>query len=220
MPEIIVHHLKYSRSLRVLWMLEEMEADYSIVEYRRDRNFRAPPELENAHPLGRAPVVEVDGQTLAESGAILEFLADLHPALRPEAGTPELQQYRFWMHYAEGSLMPPLLVRLIIDNIRDAPVPFFLKPVTRTIAGKVDASYTDDQLGRHLRFVNDELGKRPYFVGDAFTAADIQMVYGVEAALDRSRVEGLDNLAAWHARVSARPAYRRALEKGGPAMPG
>jgi glutathione S-transferase len=219
MSQITVHHLIYSRSLRILWMLEEMEADYQLVEYHRDKDFRAPPELEQAHPLGRAPVVEVDGKVLAESGAILEFLADRHPALRPEPGTEAHQDYRFWMHYAEGSLMPPLLVQLIMANIRNAKVPFFLKPITRRIADTVDANYTRDQLGRHLRFVNAELANRPYFVGETFTAADIQMVYGVEAALERSGFEGLENLATWYERVSARPAYQRALAKGGPAMP-
>ncbi|TNE91009.1 MAG: glutathione S-transferase [Deltaproteobacteria bacterium] len=200
-------------------MLEEMGVDYEIVEYKRDRHFRAPPELEKAHPLGRAPVLEVDGRVLAESGAILEFLADMHPALRPEAGTPEFQDYRFWMHYAEGSLMPPLLVQLIMGQIRDAKVPFFLKPITRSIADNVDAKFTNDQLGRHVHFVDQQLAGHTYFVGNQFTAADIQMVYAVEAVLERSGIGGVDHLAAWHARVASRPAYKRALEKGGPAMP-
>ncbi len=219
MPQITVHHLNYSRSQRLLWMLEEMGIDYDMVTYERDRSFRAPPALARVHPLGRAPVVELDGQVLAESGAILERLADLHSALRPAPGSPEHQEYRFWLHYAEGSLLPPLLVRLIVDRIREASVPFFLRPVTRGIADKVDANYTDDQVALHLRFVDDHLADRAYFVGDDLTAADIQMGYPVEAALQRGRVEGLENLRAWHDRMASRPAYQRARDKGGPAMP-
>lgn len=219
MPNYRVHHLVYSRSLRILWMLEEMGATYEIVTYHRDKAFRAPPELEEIHPLGRAPVLEADGVVMAESGAILEFLADHHPELRPEPGTPEHQNFRFWMHYAEGSIMPPLLVRLLFDKVGSAKVPFFIKPVVKGIVDKVDKSYTDDQVGRHLRFMNQQLADREYFVGDTFSAADIQMIYAVDAGLERGRVDGLTNLSRWQERMADRPAYQRALEKGGPALP-
>ena len=219
MSEIVVHHLIYSRSLRVLWMLEEMDTPYTLREYHRDENFRAPKSLEAIHPLGRAPVLEMDGRVLAESGAILEALADRAPELRPEAGSPALQDYRFWMHYAEGSLMPPLLIRLLIDQVRHAKVPFFIKPITRQIAQKVDDAYTDDQLERQLRFVDAHLASRAFFVGDSLTAADIQMVYAVEAGLGRGRVPDLPHAAAWLERMQARPAFQRAVDKGGPALP-
>jgi glutathione S-transferase len=216
MQAITVHHLEYSRSSRILWMLEELDLDYELRTYKRDRHFRAPPELAEVHPLGRAPLVTVGDQVLAESGAIIEYFADHHPQLRP---AESLQDYRFWLHYAEGSVMPPLLVRLVIDNVRNAKLPFFIKPVARGIADKVDARYTDDALALHLGFMNDALQSREWFAGDAFTGADVQMLYAVLAGLGRGRVDELGNLEAWVKRVEARPAYQRAVEKGGPALP-
>ena len=221
MVDIIVHHLDRSRSTRVLWLLEELRLPYTIELYQRDRNFRAPPELERVHPLGKSPVVTVDGDVLAESGAIIEELVDRFDdgRLRPEAGTPERRQYRYWLHYAEGSLMPPLLVKLITGRIRTAKLPFFIKPVARGIADKTDASFTDPELDKHVAFMEAHLGRHKYFAGSSFSAADIQMVFGVEAGAGRvSQLESAPNLAAWLQRVRGRDCYMRAIERGGPVV--
>jgi glutathione S-transferase len=214
---IIVHHLMYSRSLRVLWMLEELGLEYQLVRYERDADFRAPPSLEKAHPLGRAPVVEVDGVVLAESGAILEHFADREGRLRPTS--PEgLRDYRFFLHYAEGSAMPPLLVQLLVERVRSAPMPMLVKPIARRIADEIERNYSAPAVARHFGFVEQTLSRRPYFAGDELSAADIQMFYPVEAALRRGS-GGWPHLQAWRERVTQRDAYRRAEQKGGPAMP-
>jgi glutathione S-transferase len=214
---IKVHHLNYSRSLRVLWLLEELGLEYSIEPWERDKNSRAPEEAQRVHPLGRFPMVEVDGRTLAESGAVLEYFADREGKLRPTDDEEKLE-CRFFLHYGEGSVMPPLLVRLILTRLRGAPVPFFVKPVARGIADKIDQSYTTPALDLHLGFVEKTLGERPYFAGDTFSIADIQMLYPVEAALSRSGGE-YPNMAAWRERVTSRPAYQRAEAAGGSAVP-
>lgn len=215
---IIVHHLMFSRSLRILWLLEELGLEYELVRYERDANFRAPPELEKAHPLGRAPVVEVDGLVLAESGAILEHFADREGRLRPTS-VAGLREYRFFLHYAEGSAMPPLLVQLLVERVRSAPMPVFVKPIARRIAQEIEASYSGPAIERHFGFVERVLSERPWFAGEEFSAADIQMFYPAEAALRRGKGKW-PHLLDWRARVTAREAYRRAERKGGPAMPG
>lgn len=214
---IKVHHLNYSRSLRVLWLLEELGLEYSVQSWERDENFRAPAEAASVHPLGRFPMVEVDGAVLAESGAVLEYFAEREGKLRPtdDAGKIECN---FFMHYAEGSLMPPLLVRLILTRLRTAPMPFFVKPIARGIADKIDGSYTIPALELHFGFVERTLGERPYFAGGEFSIADIQMFYPVEAALARASGEW-PNMKAWRDRVASRPAYQRAEAKGGTAVP-
>ena len=215
---IKVHHLNYSRSLRVLWLLEELGLDYTIQSWERDKNFRAPAAAAEIHPLGRFPMVEVDGRVLVESGAVLEYFADREGKLRPtdEDGTLEC---RLFMHYGEGSAMPPLLVKLIITRLREAPMPFFVKPIARGIADKIDGSYTDPALELHLGFIEKTLGERAYFAGDEFSIADIQMFYPVEAALLRAGGK-YPNMSAWRDRVVSRPAYQRAEAKGGTAVPG
>jgi glutathione S-transferase len=214
---IVVHHLMYSRSLRVLWLLEELGLDYEVVRYERDENFRAPPSLEKAHPLGRAPVVEVDGLVLAESGAILEHFADREGRLRPTS--PEgLREYRFFLHYAEGSAMPPLLVQLLVERVRSAPMPMLVKPIARRIAAEIEQSYSGPAVARHFGFVEHTLSQRQHFAGDEFSAADIQMFYPVEAALRRGG-GNWPHLRRWRERVRERAAYRRAEQKGGPALP-
>ncbi len=215
---IVVHHLEYSRSLRVLWLLEELGLPYEIKSYPRNKEFRAPPELAQVHPLGRAPVVEVDGHVLAESGAILEYFVEREQKLCPTDDEEKLQ-YRFFMHYAEGSAMPPLLVQLIVNKLREAPVPFFVKPVVKQIAGQVETSFSGPAIQLHFGFVNDVLTERPFFAGQTFSAADIQMIYAVDGALMRGGGKW-PALQAWRDKVTAREAYRRAEEKGGPSMPG
>jgi len=214
---IKVHHLNYSRSLRVLWLLEELGLDYSIEDWERDADFRAPSAAARVHPLGRFPMVEVDGRVLAESGAVLEYFADREGKLRPIDESENLE-CTFFLHYAEGSAMPPLLVRLILDRVRAAPLPFFIKPIARGIADKVDASYTKPALDLHLGFVERTLAERTYFAGETFSIADIQMFYPVEGALSRAGGER-PHMSAWRERVTSRLAYQRAEARGGMAVP-
>jgi glutathione S-transferase len=214
---ITVHHLEYSRSLRILWLLEELELDYAIERYARDKNFRAPPSLERVHPLGRAPAVEVDGQVLVESGAVIQHFVELHGRLGPSK-PEDRARFLFWLHYPEGSAMPPLLVRLIFDRMKAAKLPFFVKPIVKGIVKKVDGAFTGPELARHLGFIDAQLATGPYVLGDTFSAADIQLLYTVEAGLARGCVP-MPHAEAWLTRVKQRPAYQRAEAKGGPAVP-
>lgn len=218
MTDIVVHHLDHSRSTRVLWLLEELELPYRIQPHARNPDtLRAPEGLRAVHPLGKAPVVTIDGAVLAESGAILETIDEelAEGRLRPAPGTEAMRRYRFFMHYAEGSLMPPLLVRLIFDRLRSAPVPFFVKPLVGSIVSKVDAAFTDPEIATHTAFLEAELGKSPWLTGDTLTVADIQLSYPLEMLASRTGAS-TPNLTGYLDRVHARPAYRRALEKGGP----
>ncbi len=217
---ITVHHLESSRSQRVLWLLEELGVPYEIVRYARDpKTMLAPPELERVHPLGKSPVVDDGGRILVESGAILEYLVDHYGdgRLRPPIGTPEHDRYTFFMHYAEGSAMPPLLLKLISRRIRSAPVPFFVKPITRKIADQLDRSFIDQQLATHFDFVEAELGKSTWLTGETLTAADIQMSFPLELSLARAGgTTTRPRIAAFVARIHEREAYQRALARGGP----
>jgi len=217
---IVVHHLNNSRSQRVLWLLEELGVPYEIKKYQRDpETMLAPPELQTVHPLGKSPVITDDGATLAETGAIIEYLVERYGngRLVPAAGTPERLRYRYWLHFAEGSAMPPLLLKLIFERLKTTKMPFFAKPIARGIAGKVLGAMVDPNLKRQLDFMESELGRSEWFAGGEFSAADIQMSFPVEAAKQRA---GLDasrpKLIAYLGRIHARPAYRRALERGGP----
>ena len=226
-PMVTVHHLQNSRSQRVLWLLEELGVPYEVKRYERDRKtMLAPPALLEVHPLGKSPVISDSENKVAESGAILEYLVERYGdgRLIPAPGTKERLRYRYWMHYAEGSLMPPLLLMLVFNRIETAPMPFFAKPVAKQIARKTKESFILPQLKTHLDFMESELHKSTWFAGDELTAADIQMSFPLEAAssrggLDESRPKLWDYLK----RIHARPAYIRALEKGGPyayATPG
>jgi len=215
---IVVHHLNNSRSQRILWLLEELGLEYEIKRYQRDaKTMLAPPELKAVHPLGKSPVITDDDTVVAESGAIVEYLtAREHNRLVPAAGTPTRLRYTHFLHYAEGSLMPPLLLKLVFDKVESSPMPFFVKPVARAIAHKVKGTFVLPQIALHLGYLEAELGKHPWFTGEEFTAADIQLSFPLEAAASRG---GLDakypNLVDFLARIHARPAYRRALERGG-----
>lgn len=214
---ITVHHLEFSRSLRALWLLEELDLTYDIVRYARTPAFRAPPELAKVHPLGRAPVVEVDSLLLVESGAIIEYFVEREHKLRPKE-RPALLDYRLFLHYAEGSAMPPLLVHLVAEKIAESPVPFFLKPVTKKIAEGIKENFSTPAIEQHFNFVDQHLASRQYFAGAEFSGADIQMFYAVEAALARG--EGhWHHIRRWRTTVTSRPAYKRAEAQGGPAMP-
>ena len=217
---ITVHHLNNSRSQRVLWLLEELGVEYAIVPYRRDpKTMLAPPELRKVHPLGKSPVITDDGVTVAESGAIVEYLVERydHGTLAPPPGSDARRRWTYWLHYAEGSAMPPLLLALVMSRIPRGPMPFFARPVAKAISAKVMASFVEPQLRSHLDFLEGELGRTSWFAGDSFSAADIQMSFPIEAfaargGLTRSRPK----LWAWLERIHARPAYQRALERGGP----
>ena len=217
---IVVHHLENSRSQRVLWLLEELGLAYELKQYKRDRKtMLAPPELKEIHPLGKSPVVTDDGVTLAESGAIVEAILDKYGEgrLRPAAGTPEYQRFRYWLHYAEGSAMPPLLLKLVFDRMEKGPAPFFMKPILKGIAGKVKSSFITPQLETHSAFVNSELGKSEWFAGPDFSAADIQMSFPMEAMVARGDVgDRIPNIRKFVDAIHARPAYKKALERGGP----
>jgi glutathione S-transferase len=220
---IKVHHLDHSRSLRVLGMLEELGLPYQVVTYQRDpKTWLAPPSLREVHPLGKSPVLQDDALVLAESGAILEYLADrydsgrqLSPELLPAQASERLR-YRYWMHYAEGSAMPPLLLSLVFARVRKAPMPFFAKPIARGIADKVMKGFVGPQLKLHLQWMERELGQSPWFAGERFTAADIQMSFPIQAAASRAgSMDAYPKLQAFLQRIEQRPAYQRATERGG-----
>jgi glutathione S-transferase len=218
---ITVHHLNNSRSQRILWLLEELGLPYEIRRYQRDaKTMLAPPELLKVHPLGKSPVITDGDLTVAESGAIVEYLMDTYgeaSGMRPPRGTAEGRRYTYWLHFAEGSAMPPLLMKLIFMRIKSTPMPFFAKPVARGIADKVLSSFVDPNLERQTAFLEAELAKGPWFVGDRLSAADVQMSFPIEAAKQRAGLspEKTPRLLDWLARAHARPAYQRALEKGG-----
>lgn len=215
---ITVHHLEFSRSTRILWLLEELGLPYEVQRYARNpKTFRAPPELARVHPLGRAPVVADGDLVLAESGAIVEYFVDKTGDLGPDTAEERLR-YRFFLHYAEGSVMPPLLVRLLMSKVREAKLPFFIKPIARQIATKVEENYSDGEIERHFTFLDAELSQRPWLAGDRFTGADVQMLYPIEAGLSRGAGER-PHVQAWLDRVQGRPAYQRAIEAGGPLVP-
>lgn len=217
---VTVHHLENSRSQRILWLLEELRVPYEIKRYARDpETSLAPAELTAIHPLGKAPII-TDGDTVvAESGAIIEYLVGKYGdgRLVPGDGTPEKLAYTYFMHYAEGSFMPLMILSLIMGRIETAPVPFFLKPVTRGIANKVRDGYLTESIRRNLDFLESTLSESPWFAGAEMTAADVQMSFAVEAAAVRTDLgSDFPAMAAFLDRIRSRPAYQAALEKGGP----
>jgi glutathione S-transferase len=216
---IVVHHLNHSRSQRVLWLLEELGLDYEIRRYERDpRTMLAPPALRQVHPLGKAPVISDGPLTLAESGAIIEYLVGRYGAgrLAPATGTPEYFRYIYWLHYAEGSAMPPLLLKLVFDRLARGPMPFFVRPIARRIAATAISSFVGPQLKLHLDYLEAELGNNEWFAGGEFSAADIQLSFPLEAARSRAGLdESRPRLMNFLARLHARPAWLRALERGG-----
>lgn len=216
---ITVHHLNDSRSQRILWLLEELGVPYEIRKYQRDPDtMLAPPELLRVHPLGKSPVVTDGDLTVAESGAIIEYLVERYGngRLIPPSGSPERLRYRYWLHFAEGSAMPPLLLKLVFDRVATAPMPFFARPIARGISKKVNVAFIGPNLARQLDFMESELGAHEWFAGPEFTAADIQVSFPLEAAAQRT---GLDanhpRLMAFLDRIHARAAYQRAIERGG-----
>ena len=200
---IVVHHLNESRSQRILWLLEELGQPYDIRPYQRNATTRlAPPELQAVHPLGKSPVLEDGGVQLIESGAIVDYLIRHYGngQLRPAQNAPEFERYQQWLHYAEGSAMLPLLLKLYVSRLGEAGAP--LQP------------RIDSELANHLGFVDRSLHGREWLLGDTFSGADVQMSFVGEAARGlRASYPALD---AWVRRFQQRPAYQRALERGGP----
>lgn len=219
-PMIRVHHLNNSRSQRILWLLEELGLDYEVVRYERDaKTMLAPRALKKLHPLGKSPLVEVDGLVLAESGAIVEYLVDHYDKARklsPAHDSATRVGFNYWLHYAEGSLMPPLLMTLVFSRMKTAPMPFFVKPVARAIADKVMGSFVSPQLKLHLDYLESELIATGWFAGKKFSAADVQMSFPIEAAGARVGFKSRPHLQRFLEAIHARPAYKIALDKGGP----
>ncbi len=218
---ITVHHLNNSRSQRVLWMLEELGLPYEIKHYQRDaKTSLAPPELRQVHALGKSPVITDGALTVAESGAILEYLVERYGQGRfKPTGEQDLLHYRYFMHFAEGSAMPPLVMKLVFNKIKRAPMPFFVKPIAKGIADKVLSSFVQPNIDAQLKFVESELAARPWFAGAEFSAADVQMSFAAEAWAARggsAAMAAYPRLADFLSRIHARPAYRKALERGGP----
>jgi glutathione S-transferase len=217
---LTVHHLNNSRSQRVLWLLEELGVPYEVKRYERNpKTMLAPPELKAVHPLGKSPVITDGDATVAESGAIIEYLVGKYGngRLVPADGTPEKLRYTYWLHYAEGSIMPYLVMKLVMGHIPRQPMPFFVKPVARGIAKAVQDNFIDPNLRTHFDFIEAELARSEWFAGAEFSAADIQMSFPAEAAAARGgALDQQPRLQAFLARIHARPAYQRALEKGGP----
>ena len=216
---IVVHHLNNSRSQRILWLLEELGLEYEVKRYERDpKTMLAPPELKAVHPLGKSPVITEGGLTVAESGAIIEYLVDTHGhgRLAPERGNPDRLRYTYWLHYAEGSAMLPLLLKLVFNRVETAPMPFFVKPFAKGIARQFKGKFVEPQIVQHLDYMNSELAAAGWFAGAEFSAADVQMSFPLEAAAARG---GLDekwpHLTGFLQRIHERPAYKRALERGG-----
>lgn len=216
---LIVHHLEHSRSQRIVWLLEELGLPYEIKRYKRNpKTMLAPPELRAVHPLGKAPILVEDGDVMIESGAIIDTMISRHGAasgLRPADGTPAREAYTTFLHFAEGSMMPPLLLRLIYNSMNERS-PALLRPLVRTLMGPLEKGFTEPNIRRTLDFLESELGTRPWFAGDAFSGADIQMSFPIEMSqqrggLDASRPKLMDFLR----RIRARPAYQRAFAKIG-----
>ena len=215
---ITVHHLENSRSQRVLWLLEELGVDYEIKRYERDKKTSlAPPELKKVHPLGKSPVITDGDKTIAESGAITEYLIDTYGngRFKPEPGTDAALRNSYWMHYAEGTLMPLMVMTLIFNRVEQAPL--LVRPIAKAISGQVKKAYLTPNTRNNLDFIEQELGKNTWFTGEELAGADFQMIFPLEAASARAGLgDTHPNIKAYVDRVHARPAYQRGLEKGGP----
>ena len=215
---IVVHHLNNSRSQRVIWLLEELGIAYEVKRYERDaKTMLAPPELRAVHPLGKSPVITDGDHTVAETGAIVEYLVGTYGEGRliPPAGTDDRLRYTYWLHFAEGSAMPPLVMTLVFGAIPPR-VPFFIRPVAKLIGDTVQKSFLQPNIDAQLALMEGELGRSTFFAGQVFTAADVMMSFPVEAGATRGKGLGdRPKLKAWLATIHARPAYQAALARGG-----
>ena len=216
---ITVHHLNNSRSQRILWLMEELGLTYNIKRYERDKKtMRAPASLRAVHPLGKSPVITDGELTVAESGAIIEYLVDRYGngRLIPAAGTPDRLRYTYWLHFAEGTAMTPLLMKLVFNRIETGPMPFFVRPIAKKISATVKTSFIEPEITQQLKYMEAEIASSGWFAGPAFSAADIQMSFPLEVAASRGGLNaGYPKLMDFLQRIHARPAYQRALERGG-----
>ena len=216
---ITVHHLNNSRSQRILWLLEELEIPYELKFYERDpKTMLAPRALRNVHPLGKSPVLTDDNNTVAESGAIIEYILKNYGnnKLRPEPNTPEDLLFTYWLHYAEGSAMPPLVLSLVFSQAPQQPMLFLVKPVVKGFCEKVLSSYVNPLIKSNIDFIENELKNKLWFTGQEFSAADIQMSFPLEAAAARGYLNSQHpKLMNFLERIHSREAYQKALEKGG-----
>ena len=216
---VVVHHLNNSRSQRVLWLLEELGVPYEVKRYERDaKTMLAPPSLLAIHPLGKSPVIADGDVTVAESGAIIEYLVGKYGdgRLIPPAGTAQRLRYTYWLHYAEGSAMTPLLFKLVFDRIATNPTPWPISAISRRIAATVTNAFIAPNLQRHLDYIEAELGVHTWFAGEQFTAADVQMSFPLEIAVTRAGLNASrPKSMAFLERIHTREAYKRALERGG-----
>lgn len=217
---ITVHHLENSRSQRVLWLLEELGLEYEVKRYERNKKTNLAPEsLKAVHPLGKSPVISDGQQIVAESGVITEYLIHRYgeDSMRFEIGSQQWLDATYWMHYAEGSLMPLMVMKLIFSQVKKAPMPFFVKPVAKGISNKVIQSYVQPNIDTHLEFINNHLKDKNWFVGESLSGADIQMIFPLEAASARANVKTqYPEIQRYLNQVHDRPAYKRGLETGGP----
>jgi glutathione S-transferase len=216
---LTLHHLNNSRSQRILWLLEELGVEYNIEFYQRDSTTNlAPDALRAVHPLGRSPVLTTPHGAIAESGAIVEYLINTHASgsFKAPSDAEALQQYWFWMHFAEGSLMPPLVANLVLEKARQkGSKPFFIKPITDKLVDGILNAYYGPNLAQSLRYVESYLAKNTWFAGDEPTGADVQMIFPLESLVASGRAKEFAAIQAFVKRVHARPAYKAALEKGG-----
>jgi glutathione S-transferase len=215
---ITVHHLEDSRSQRVLWLMEELGLTYEVRRYNRDPKTRlAPAELLKVHPLGKSPVIDDDGRVVAETGAIIDYVVGRYGEGRliPAEGTDARLAYVYWLHFAEGSAMPPLVMKLIFNTMVQRS-PKLLKGVVKAVTGPVLAGFVEPNIARQLAFIESHLAASPWFAGPEFTAADIMMSFPLEAAAQRADLAAMPKVKAFLASIHARPAYVRALERGGP----
>jgi glutathione S-transferase len=215
---ITVHHLEDSRSQRVLWLMEELQLAYEVKRYDRDPKTRlAPAELLKVHPLGKSPVIDDDGRVVAETGAIIDYVVGRYGAGRliPADGTDARLAYVYWLHFAEGSAMPPLVMKLIFTTMVQRS-PKLLKGVVKAVTAPVLAGFVEPNIARQLAFIEGHLATSPWFAGPEFTAADIMMSFPLEAAAQRADLSALPKVKAFLDAIHARPAYVRALERGGP----
>lgn len=232
MTPLVVHHLEHSRSHRVLWLLEELGIPYELRTYPRDPRTRlAPPELKAVHPLGKAPVITHGDVTVAESGAILEYVAETFPpapdselgSLIPAPGTAAHRDNRFWLHFAEGSLMNWVVMKLVFVNLPKQRMPFFARPVARAISLQVLQRFVDPNIDAALGLMEQTLRTQPWLTGQRLALADFQMSFAVEAALALGGADTVGRypaVAAYRQRYRGRAAYQRALAKGGPEIMG
>lgn len=214
---ITVHHLDNSRSQRILWLLEELGLPYEIKIYKRGPNMLAPPELKAVHPLGKAPVITDGALVVAETGAIMDYILTTYGQGRlvPDIGSEARFRYTYWMYYAEGSAMTPLLLKLVTASIRQR-APWIIRPIANAIAGSVDEALVTPNLKAHIAFWESTLSRSQWFAGETFSAADIMMSFPLETAASRAGADSEARIVAWLAAIHARPAYQAALKRGGP----